>query len=223
MNTHDEQQNSQRQAHNQASLNRLLAHIEQNCSAQCEKLEAQAAGESLAIVKQARDRAAQLLRRSRERERGEAHERLQAERARQRMRLRRAWLERRRGLAERGMQRVAGALAALWNESVAVRSCWLARTLIEARQVLPSDEWRLECPADWDAGEGRATLAGFVDANEGVRIAVQPDSAIAAGFRLRSRACVVDLTPGGLLARRDRVAGFLLAGLADQPPELPHD
>jgi len=227
MNNHhhdrDDAREATRHAHNNASLNQLLAHIETQCSEQCRSLDEQAAAEALEIVQRARDRAAELLRRARERERGEAHERLRAERARQRMRLRRAWLERRRALAERGMQRVADALAALWNESAAVRSCWLQRALDEAVRVLPPGEWRLECPSGWDPDEGRDLIDAFVEGQAGIAVDPGPGDDIAAGFRMRLGASRIDLTTNGLLARSDRVAGYLLAGLAAEPPELPHD
>jgi len=210
-------------AHNSASLNELLAHIENHCAAQCQELEAQAEAEARSVIAQARAHAAALIQRARVRERAEARERFRAEQARQRMRLRLAWLEHRRHLAERGVQRLTRALNELWRGSVEARVGWLQRALDEAAQVLPCGAWRVARPATWEVDEGRDAVDRFLRDRDGLELTFAADTEITAGFRVGCRASHVDLTPNGLLARRDRVAGYLLAGLNAEPPDLPDE
>lgn len=201
-------------AHNQESLEALLAHVDDQCRARCNEIADEARDEADRIRRAARDRAAELLREVRARERRNLHEQVRAERARQRSRIRQRELAERRAMAEQGLAFVREALATLWNSDDRMRSTWLERALADARNVLGADHWTLHYPEDWSPDDGTASIAERVAPD--VRIDWNPDPALAQGFVVSAGKALVDATPAGLTARADRIAGVLLA----EVPEL---
>ncbi len=198
------------EAHNEESLDRLLAHVESESRSRCDKLAAEAREKASTIRRQARQRAADLLRETRRRERRNAHERVRTERARQESRVRQRRLAERLELAGLGIERVRDKLAELWRQEDA-RIRWLQRALADAGRVLPGGRWRVRHPEGWAADAAAAAAAG--QAAPETTLEWHADAALDAGFVVEAGRAVVDATPRGLTARDERIAGVLLAEL----------
>ncbi|MDT8438608.1 MAG: hypothetical protein RQ729_06335 [Wenzhouxiangellaceae bacterium] len=212
MSTRSTQHQALQNEHNHRSLGELLEHVERQSESECRaRLEA-AEREAKRIVGEARRSAADLLRRVRRRERAAARQRIEAENARQRSRLRQAWLARRRELAEHGLETLHERLQQHWQSGAQARRGWLQRALADAASVLPGTEWTVCHPPSWETAEGQ-------DVAE-TPLTWQADEALVAGFRIVAGSAALDTSPAGLLARRDRIAGHLLAGIETAPPEL---
>lgn len=199
--------------HNHRSLAELLDHIDQQCRVEREQRTREAEQEAEGLRRAARRKAAELLWRVRRRERAVARERIEAETARAKSQLRRAWLQQRRELAEYGMQTLREKLGRHWERDVEARRRWLARALADAAVVLPlATPWTLHHPPGWRRDECES---------DGAQIKTwQSEETLQCGFRIVAGNAMLDSTPDGLLARRDRVAGLLLAELQETPPEL---
>lgn len=202
-----------RDHHNHQSLAKLLEHIEHQCDRECAERIQIAEQQSAELTADVRTHAAELLRRVRRRERASARERVEAEIARAKSLLRQAWLKQRRELAEYGIRSLHDKLEQHWNSGQAARKVWFARAQADAARVLPSDiDWCVQHPQRWDRDEAcneRANIASW-----------QANSGLSCGFVIAAGNASLNSTPAGLLARQDRVAGLMLAGLDDTPPEL---
>ncbi len=207
--------------HNHTSLAQLLEHIRHQRDQQCSAIHAEAEYESARLVNDARTRAAALLRKARQRERAAEAARLNTARAEQRGRVREVWLNQRSELARRGLTRLEAELQRLWREDPSARRGWLERALSDAARVLPGQRWVLEHPPGFEAEDLEALIAGACP-GVAVGVTVEPleRDPLPAGFRVTSGNAAVDLSPAGLLARRDRIAGRMLARQSTAPPEI---
>jgi vacuolar-type H+-ATPase subunit E/Vma4 len=203
--------------HNHTSLAQLLGHIRHQRDQQCSTIHAEAERDSDRLVEDARARAALLLRKARHRERAAEADRLRAARTEQRGRVREVWLAKRSELAERGLAQLDEELQRLWRDDRNARRCWLVRTLADAARVLPGKRWMLQHPPGFDAEDLDPAIA---NACPGLTVEPVLREDLVAGFRVTSGNAAVDLSPSGLLARRDRIAGRLLARQSTAPPEL---
>lgn len=203
--------------HNRSSLAQLLEHIRHQRDQQCAAIHAEAERESARLLDDARARAAAMLRSARHRERATEADRLRVARAEQRGRVREVWLAQRSELAKRGLAQLDEELQRLWREDPAARRCWLERALADAARVLPGRRWTLQHPPDAQLPNLDQALARVCPE---VDIEPAAHEALSAGFRVTCGNAAVDLSPSGLLARRDRIAGRLLARQSTAPPQL---
>ncbi|NCO19835.1 MAG: hypothetical protein GW900_07300 [Gammaproteobacteria bacterium] len=203
--------------HNHTSLAQLLEHIRHQRDRRSSAIHAEAERESAGLVIVARARAAALLRSARRRERAAEADRLRAAHTEQRGRIRKIWLTQRSELARLGLERLEQELRRLWREDVDARRCWLERALADASRVLQGERWVLEHPHDFTPDGLDAALAA---ACPGITVELLPHDQLDAGLRVTSGNATVDLSPSGLLARRDRIAGRLLARQSTAPPEF---
>ncbi len=199
------------EAHNEVSVRALEAHIRQEYEQRRAALLARAQSEAAWIVSAARRRAAALLRDARRRERRQAWAAIADERPRCQARLRRRRLAERRKWAEAGFRLLEPALADLWAAGPAVRAAWLGQALGDAARSLPAgSQWLIEYPAGEPPGRLREWLAGGA---AGQRCEIEAHGSLPAGYRIRAGLALIDTTPAGLTARRNAIAGRLLAEL----------
>lgn len=116
-------------------------------------------------------------------------------------------------------RRIAAALKLAWAkldselnkrwDGRAARDEWVAQQLTAANATLPSGEWELQHPPQWDGAEReRATQWLATHGMDRVRFVAQPE--IRAGIRVRAGHNVLDATIAGLLADRTAIEGELL-------------
>ena len=177
-----------------------------------EIVEADRRGRVSAILREATEAAAALLRdahrqaRSRVRaafaeERRLRDERVHAARANLQTRRRLTSQRRATALLAEAWQALPDALAARWRDPD-TRRRWIAHVVAQARPVLADGRWVVELPAS-SPEEDRARVRQRVEGH-GVEIVVQPNAAIRAGLRIGGLGTVVDGTLDELL--RDRAA-----------------
>lgn len=107
------------------------------------------------------------------------------------------------------------ALAARWR-APETRARWVEAHLARAGRALPASAWTIRCAPDWPASEREAALRWL--AERGTRdVRIEPDSAIAAGFRVQAGHNVLDATLDGLLADRAAIEGQLLELMESAP------
>lgn len=186
----------------------LLAVVDEFRSRRCAELLEPADAQAREIVRGALAEARRRVRTAIEEERARMAGELAAAEAR-------LATERRLAAQRRAMQllaqvgdRLRAALAARWRAADA-RARWATAHLSRAAQALPGGAWTIRCAPDWPVPERDAALRWL--AARGVHeVRIQPDAAIAAGFRVQAGHNVLDATLEGLLADRAAIEGQLL-------------
>lgn len=174
-----------------------------------------------AILRDARDRAAELLREARREARRRVSTAVADDRARSRRRIEAARAElltRERQLDRevaakllaRGWDALRQALLAQWQEPEG-RARWIAELVADARRLLPHGTWRIRHPPALAEIELVARVAGEAS---GAAPELEPDPDIAAGLCVHVAGATLDGTLEGLLADRGKVEGRLLMELA---------
>jgi vacuolar-type H+-ATPase subunit E/Vma4 len=115
-----------------------------------------------------------------------------------------------------GHERLRQALIERWSNPAA-RAGWAETLMGEAQTLLSNSTWKIEYPANLDAGEAAKLLK---PSQPEVEVELVATEGIEAGFRLHHADAQLDMSVAGLLAQVDEMAGELLAEIHRQQEEL---
>lgn len=186
----------------------LLAVVEEFRRRRCAELLEPADAQARAIVRNALAEARRRVRTAIAEERQRIAAEIAAAQARLATQRRLAAQRRAMQLLGKAWDGLRAALAARWR-APATRARWVDAYLARATRALPAGAWTIRCAPDWPAPEREAALRRL--AERGLRdVRIEPDAAIAAGFRVHAGHNVLDATLDGLLADRAAIEGQLL-------------
>lgn len=191
----------------------LIDLVEEDRSAQCAAILAQAQAQADALRASARTEALTRVREAMGEERRRLQARLAAAQAELRTRRRlhaqrhaAAWLE-------LGWRRLPDALRARWHAD-ASRRLWIAAALGSARRALPAGAWHIVHAEGWPEGE-RGDLAQALRVELGVPPQFTLDASVEAGLSIGAFGTRIDATLAGLMADRDEIGARLLGELGE--------
>lgn len=180
----------------------LLAHIEEQSQERCRRVREEARQSADQLIAEARAQTRQRVHRAMAIDRERLQRRTVEAVSRANLARRRehnAWLQK---TLDELLPRVEQALRDLW-QSADARDRWIRAALKLAGERLPEKRWVLEHPPGVDPTPMLSECQAEVE--------MRCDPALDAGIRVSVGNVRVDATPGGLLARTDRVEGQLLA------------
>lgn len=195
----------------QASLQALLALVDDDCERQCTQVLDEARARAAALRSQAQAEARTRVRQVFAEQRQALQAQVVAAQARLATQQRLHAQQRTSMLLGLARQQLPAALQARWAQAE-TRAAWVAHVLNMAHARLPAAGWRVVHAADWPGGEAAAAAAEL--AQRGHSDAVfEADAGMAAGLKVSAGGNVVDGSLAGLLAETDEIDAALLRHL----------
>lgn len=197
---------------NGEALQRLLDYIDDEQAKRCRQILHDAQEEASSILREAWRQSREQVHHAVEGEKHRRKREVERARAEVRSRLRRAWFHLVRRELDQAWPLIRERLISHWQSSVDNRRAWLSAALDTAVHTLGPGLWHLEHPGDWKAEEGELVFSDLREKYEVLDIRCHP-AEHEAGFAVSCSDVTVSATLEGVVSRRSRIEGILLARL----------